>query len=220
MAGFSLLPYLFFSSSDSVMFISSPSVSSSLLQLDEFHRAVQSSYDSRLSDDTRDRHREFTFAMETQVAKIEKSLKEAAQSDGKGTPRWVRLDEDDRNELALFLTGPCDSEKKQLPTNGVKVNQLQEMSGKEAKPYGHRRTASATPDIGAWNIAVSDDGLLQKPPDEPPVRPPRKVPSVSGFLNYMEPASKNCVRKWKALDRQGGSDAMLLPVQANQVKKI
>uniref|UniRef100_A0A1J3I9E6 Syntaxin-61 n=1 Tax=Noccaea caerulescens TaxID=107243 RepID=A0A1J3I9E6_NOCCA len=175
-------------------------------QLDEFHRAVQSSYDNRLSDDTRDRHREFTFAMETQVAKIEKSLKEAAQSDGKGTPRWVRLDEDDRNELALFLTGPCDSEKKQLPTNGVKLNQLQE-------PYGHRRTASAS----AWNIAVSDDGLLQKPPtDEPPVRPPRKVPSVSGFLNYMEPGSKNCIRKWKALDRQGDSDAMLLPVQANQ----
>ncbi|CAA7042234.1 unnamed protein product [Microthlaspi erraticum] len=183
-------------------------------QLDEFHRAVQSSYDNRLGDDTRDRHREFTLAMETQVAKIEKSLKEAAQSDGKGTPRWVRLDEDDRNELALFLTGPSDSEKKKLSTNGVKVNQLQ-----EAKPHGHRRTASATPDIGAWNIAVSDDGLPPKPSDErePPVRPPRKVPSVSGFLNYMEPGSKNCIRKWKALDRQGDSDAMLLPVQANQV---
>ncbi|KAL0700083.1 hypothetical protein Bca4012_056205 [Brassica carinata] len=169
-------------------------------QLDEFQRAVRSSYDTRLSDETRDRHREFTFAMEAQVAKIEKSLKEAARSDGKGTPRWVRLDEDDRNELALFLTGPSESERKQ-----------QQLSSN-----GHRRAASATPDIAAWNIAVSDDGLLpQKPSGEPLVRPPRKVPSVSGFLNHMEP--KNCVRKWKALDRQGDSDAAaLLPIQTNQ----
>ncbi|CAN7127400.1 unnamed protein product [Brassica rapa subsp. narinosa] len=156
-------------------------------QLDEFQRAVQSSYHNRLSlsDDTRDRHQEFTFAMEAQVAKIEKSLKEAARSDGKGTPRWVRLDEDDRNELALFLTGPSESDRKQ-----------------------HRRAASATPDI-----AVSDDGLmLKKPSGEPLVR---KVPSVSGFLNHMEP--KNCIRQWKALDRQGDSDAAaLLPIQTNQ----
>ncbi|CAH8298917.1 unnamed protein product [Eruca vesicaria subsp. sativa] len=163
-------------------------------QLDEFQRAVQSSYHNRQSDETRDRHREFTLAMETQVAKIEKSLKEA---DGKGTPRWIRLDEDDRNELALFLTGPSESERKQLSING------------------HRRAASATTpvDIGSWNIAVSDD---QKPLGETPlVRPPRKVPSVSGFLNHMEP--KNCVRKWKALDRLGDSDAAaLLPIQTNQ----
>ncbi|ESQ34089.1 hypothetical protein EUTSA_v10008228mg [Eutrema salsugineum] len=186
-------------------------------QLDEFQRAVQSSYDNRLSDETRDRHREFTFAMETQVAKIEKSLKEAAQSDGKGTPRWVRLDEDDRNELALFLTGPSESEKKQLSTNRGKANQLPDMSSKEAKTHGHRRAASATADIGAWNVAVSsDDGFVQKTSDEPLVQPPRKVPSFSGFLNYMEPGSKNCIRKWKALDRQGDSDAALLPIQANQ----
>lgn len=177
------------------------------VQLDEFQRAVKSSYDNALSDETRHRHREFTFVMETQVAKIEKSLKEAAQSDGKGTPRWVRLDEDDRNELALFLTGPSESEMKRLSTNHVKVN-----------PHGHRRTASATADIGAWNIAVSDDGLLQKSSDESLVRPPRKVPSFSGFLNYMEPGSQNCIRKWKAADRQGDSDAALLPIQANQVR--
>ncbi|KAL1209422.1 hypothetical protein V5N11_020744 [Cardamine amara subsp. amara] len=174
-------------------------------QLDEFQKAVKSSYDNRLSDETRNRHREFTFAMEAQVSKIEKSLKEAAQSDGKGTPRWVRLDEDDRNELALFLTGPSDSVNKQLSTSG------------EPKQHGHRRAASAaTPDISAWNIAVSEDGLLQKPSDEPLVRPPRKVPSVSGFLNYMDPGSNHCIRKWKALDRQGDSDAALLPIQANQ----
>ncbi|KAG2272046.1 hypothetical protein Bca52824_066601 [Brassica carinata] len=54
--------------------------------------------------------------MDTQVAKIKKSHKKA----GKGTLRWVRLDEydqDDRNELPLFLLGTSDSERKQLSTN-------------------------------------------------------------------------------------------------------
>ncbi|KAF3576607.1 hypothetical protein DY000_02032675, partial [Brassica cretica] len=89
------------------------------LLLYEFQSAVQSSYDNDLKDETRDKHREFTFAMETQVVKIEKSHKEAR----KGTPRRVRLDEDDqddRNELTLFLAGPSDSERKQISTNGVK----------------------------------------------------------------------------------------------------
>ncbi|KAG2328170.1 hypothetical protein Bca52824_010898 [Brassica carinata] len=81
--------------------------------------------------------------METQVVKIEKSHKEAS----KGTPRRVRLDEDDHNELSLFLAKPSDPERKQLSTNG------------------------------------------------PFVRPPRKVPSFSGFLNYMESDSKKSVRK-------------------------
>ncbi|KAG2303488.1 hypothetical protein Bca4012_062242 [Brassica carinata] len=88
--------------------------------------------------------------METQVVKIEKSHKESS----KGTLRRVCLDEDDqddRNELALSLARQSDPERKQLSTNGVKVNQL----------HGHRRTASATDDIGSW-IVVSDDGVLHK----------------------------------------------------------
>ncbi|CAN6991189.1 unnamed protein product, partial [Brassica rapa subsp. trilocularis] len=94
------------------------------LWLDEFQSAVLSSYNNGLKDETRDTHRDFTFAMETQVVKIEKSHKEAS----KGTPRWVLLedDQDDRNELTLFLAGPSDSERKQISTIGVKVNQLQE----------------------------------------------------------------------------------------------
>ncbi|KAL0696479.1 hypothetical protein Bca4012_063659 [Brassica carinata] len=119
-------------------------------------------------------HHESTFAMETQVVKIEKSHKEAS----KGTPRRVRLDDDDQddhNELALFLAKPSDPERKKLSTNCVKLNQLQ----------GH----SATDDIGAW-IAVSDDGS----------------------------DSKKSVRKWKALDRLGDSDAALLPIQTNQAR--
>ncbi|KAG5385767.1 hypothetical protein IGI04_037237 [Brassica rapa subsp. trilocularis] len=44
--------------------------------------------------------------------------------------------------------------------------------------------------IPAWNIAVSDDDYS------------RKVPSFSGFLNYMESGSKTSVRNWKVLDHR------------------
>ncbi|XP_010549264.1 PREDICTED: uncharacterized protein LOC104820507 isoform X2 [Tarenaya hassleriana] len=211
--------------------------------LDEFQKAVQSSYDEQMSDDTRDRHREFIVAIENQVSKIEKSMKDTAHSEGKGTPRWVRLNEDERDELALFLTGPSESEGNIHSNNHVRVNDLKEVSDKEptgarlknpsdtmvcvpleiqeGKPHGHRRTASCTAETGAWNISISDDNFLQNSSDETVVRVPRKVPSFSGFLNFMEPTanvnwSKNCVRKWKAADRQQESDVALLPTQAHR----
>ena len=61
-------------------------------------------------------------------------------------------DQDDRNKLTLFLLRPSVFEREQLSTNCVKVVQLQ----------GHRRTASTTDDISAWNIVVSDDGYSRK----------------------------------------------------------
>ncbi|CAH8305998.1 unnamed protein product [Eruca vesicaria subsp. sativa] len=59
----------------------SPSLLSYCFILDEFQRAVQSSYDNGLKGETRVRHSkcEFTFAMETQDVKIKKSHKEASE---------------------------------------------------------------------------------------------------------------------------------------------
>ena len=54
------------------------------------------------------------FSMGTQVAKIKKFQKKGC----KGTLRWVRLDDDDqddRNELALFLLGPSDLKGNNFP---------------------------------------------------------------------------------------------------------
>ena len=47
----------------------------------------------------------------------------------------------------------------------------------------------------AGNIAVSDDEILQKASGEPFVWPPRKVPTFSGFLNYIEFDSEKSVRR-------------------------
>ncbi|XWS25542.1 hypothetical protein CRYUN_Cryun27aG0077000 [Craigia yunnanensis] len=207
-------------------------------QLEEFERAVQSSYSQSSSEDARDRHREFIVAIVDQILKIEKSLQESACSDGKTSMPWVRLDEGERNELALFLYGPSVSGDKKLPPkshgrdndnpHGINKDSVQDCSkipsqnlewssfeAKGEKSHGHRRTASASADIGAWKIAICDDVLLQNSSNGQPSIPLGKVPSFSAFLNSMESVgkvkwSKNGIGKWKAVNRHQESDTELL----------
>lgn len=208
-------------------------------QLEEFERAVGSSYANSSADDAKDRHREFILAMENQISTVEKSLKESAISEGKPPLPWVRLDEGERNELALFLSGPSASEHKSTyKTNGrVGTTNPKEMdkespsecsrnscqsseqalleSLEEKLKHGHRRTASASAEIGAWKIAITGDFSLQDSSNGQPPKPPRKVPSFSGLLSSMETASKlkwskNGFRKLKAVDHHQEADAALL----------
>ncbi|XP_022772906.1 uncharacterized protein LOC111315456 [Durio zibethinus] len=207
-------------------------------QLEEFERAVQSSYSQCSSEDARHRHREFIVAIEDQILKIEKSLQESAHSEGKTSMHWVRLNEGECNELALFLSGPSASVDKKLPPKshgrdneiprGINKESVPDClknagqsvdwsssEAKDEKSHGHRRTASASADIGAWKIAIVDDVLQQNSSNGQPSIPPRKVPSVSGFLNSMESVaklkwSKNGIRKCKAVDHQQESDTELL----------
>lgn len=73
-------------------------------QLDEFQRAVRMSY--RNVDEIRStRHEQFVSAIATQISGVEEALKEYF-SDGVRKPlRWVNLDEDERDDLAMFLSG-------------------------------------------------------------------------------------------------------------------
>lgn len=204
-------------------------------QLEEFEKAVRSSYTKNSVDDAQNRHHDFIIAMESQISKVESSLNESAVSAGKPPRPWVRLDEGECKELALFLSGEAASPDQ----NSVKVNIKDEqvvslhegakqlakecsrnlphsvewgvVEPKEDKHSGHRRTASASADIGAWKIAVADDDF---PPIAQPQQPPRKVPSLSGFLNTMESASKfkwskNGYRKLKFTDHHQEADTNL-----------
>ncbi|XP_057794369.1 uncharacterized protein LOC131010749 isoform X2 [Salvia miltiorrhiza] len=202
-------------------------------QLEEFGRAVRSSYpNSGSADDAKDRHRDFIVAIENQVKKVETSLKESTVRQGKPPLPWVRLDEGERNELALFLSGQSLSSPNKLfgkhqqgQENSLEGDQqvnnecsrssshlveLAQVEGKGDKFSGHRRTASASADIGSWKIAVADD-VLHDSSSAKPDRPPRKIPSFSGFLNSMESSmsqlkwSKNGYKKLKPTD--GPQDA-------------
>ncbi|CAA2976048.1 Syntaxin t-SNARE family [Olea europaea subsp. europaea] len=219
-------------------------------QLEQFERAVRSSYtSSKAANDAKDRHRDFIIAIGSHLSKVESSLKEMAVSQGKPPLPWLRLDEGEHKELALFLSRPSsDFIDKISPKVHVK-GQISENSGgtgkhsmpectssshlvawgqveaKEDKLHGHRRTASAGADIGSWNIAVSDDALPHSLSNLKPDLPPRKIPSFSGFLNTMESSmshlkwSKNGYRKLKISDCHEEVDTRL-PRSQNLTKNI
>uniref|UniRef100_A0A7N0R9V5 Syntaxin 6/10/61 N-terminal domain-containing protein n=1 Tax=Kalanchoe fedtschenkoi TaxID=63787 RepID=A0A7N0R9V5_KALFE len=191
-------------------------------QLEEFSRAVRSSYKEN-SDEDRKRHRDFIHAIEDQIATVDKSLAEASAAEGKSPRPWVRLDERERNELALFLSaGPRMSQGPDATTNlhqnlndgeneGLRnVGFSVEHGGlppKGGKTNGHRRTASAGADMEAWKISVADDAYPAGSNSCRPDPPPRRIPSVLGLLSTMgmESASKfswpvNGYRKLKVAD--------------------
>ncbi|KAG6674526.1 hypothetical protein I3843_15G042400 [Carya illinoinensis] len=211
-------------------------------QLEEFERAVQTSYVKSSSDDTRGRHHEFVIAIEDQISKIENSLQVSTLSEGKASLPWMRLDEGECNELASFLLGSSTSEDKtpgkcnrkdienpQVTDKGSRPDCSENsrhsaecMEAREGKSHGHRRTASASADIGAWKIFIPDDGHQQNYSKEQTGLPVRKIPSLSVFPSSMESASKlkwskNGFRKWKAMDRQQEADAAFL--QSPQLSK-
>ncbi|XP_052190438.1 uncharacterized protein LOC127800073 isoform X1 [Diospyros lotus] len=211
-------------------------------QLEEFERAVKSSYTNSSADDAKERHRQFVVAIDGQILRVETSLRESAISDGKAADSWVHLDEGECNELAMFLSGRPTSSDKTFVSNEIRAkesmntqkddeqsthkcsNHLQDtvelnlVEVQEEKFPAHRRTASASADIGAWKIAVADDVLPQSLSSGQPGLPPRKMPSFSGFLSTMESASKlkwqkNGYRKLKNQDHHQEADSTLSQTQ-------
>ncbi|XP_022961888.1 uncharacterized protein LOC111462527 isoform X1 [Cucurbita moschata] len=210
-------------------------------QLEEFERAVKASYINSTNEDPRNRHRQFIVAIEDQILKTQSSLQEFSQSKGKSSMPWMRLDEGESNELALFLSGRSAGEGKTVVKNVVSENEnpqamdegsapacsiksLQSIEQgsqecREKKSHGHRRTASASPDIGSWKIAISGVDFQPCSLNKQTQKLVRKIPSVSGFLNTVDSASKfklqkNAFWKLKVVDRHQETNPMLL--QASQ----
>lgn len=174
-------------------------------QLEEFEKAVENSYSKLSCNDTKTRHHEFITAMECQVTKVEKCLDESTVAGGKPPRPWVRLNEGESNELALFLSGSyCNDKPAEVCFNDDQSTSesSKNLLNDDNKFSKHRRTASAGADIGSWSIDVNNDVSVGGF-DEKTEQPPRKTPSFSGFLNTMEFASKlskNGYRKLKVID--------------------
>ncbi|XP_042500830.1 uncharacterized protein LOC122078769 isoform X2 [Macadamia integrifolia] len=73
-------------------------------QLEEFERAVRLSYGNRSEHNTSARHKQFIVAIEDQISRVEKALRESMYGEGKQPMRWVNLDEEERDDLASFLS--------------------------------------------------------------------------------------------------------------------
>ncbi|XP_021893187.1 uncharacterized protein LOC110811112 [Carica papaya] len=74
-------------------------------QLEEFERAVRLSRGHRFDEITATRHRQFVAAIENQISRVEAALRETFSEEGKQPLRWVNLDEEECNDLAIFLSG-------------------------------------------------------------------------------------------------------------------
>ncbi|KAL0453454.1 UNVERIFIED_CONTAM: hypothetical protein Slati_1323500 [Sesamum latifolium] len=74
-------------------------------QMEEFERAVRMSYRSHGDDIKISRHRQFLSAIEYQISQVETALRESFNEEGKKPFRWVNLDEQECDDLALFLSG-------------------------------------------------------------------------------------------------------------------
>ncbi|CAI8606258.1 unnamed protein product [Vicia faba] len=196
-------------------------------QLEEFQREIKSSYSRNSGNDARTRHRDFITAMEDKIKKVELSLNEAFPLGGKASRQWVCLDEGEKDELAMFLSGMpvAESNSQRLCDKGSVVNLSKDFpvstgrgEVKEEVSHGFRRVASASADIGYWKISVNDDPQqLSSSSGSSGGGPMHKVPSLSGFFSSVESISKlkwprNGYRKLKTVDHHKETDSALIPM--------
>ncbi|XP_062117597.1 uncharacterized protein LOC133831354 isoform X2 [Humulus lupulus] len=76
--------------------------------LEDFQRAVSYSTiteKSQMKDEVISRHRQFIRAIREQIIHVEKSLEETSVGNPVRNNEWVNLNEEDRDGLALFLSG-------------------------------------------------------------------------------------------------------------------
>ncbi|KAL2346463.1 hypothetical protein Fmac_000463 [Flemingia macrophylla] len=206
-------------------------------QLEEFERAVGTSYNKVSGEDAKNRHRDFIDAIGDKITKVEDLLQESVHSNNKVSLSWTRFNDGERDELASFLSGiPAAGDKspvKCISTDGENLqlsdkdsfsncssnlNVSSRQGSSEAAPeksHGHRRAASADADIGFCKINVADN-VQQSSSSNGCSGPVHKVASLSGFFGSMETISKlkwpkKGYRKLKAVNHCEEMDNTLLP---------
>ncbi|KAM0899604.1 hypothetical protein ACQ4PT_021201 [Festuca glaucescens] len=77
-------------------------------QLEQFERAVRLSNDKySLEAGTVARRRQFIVAIEDQISRVEKATNDSKIENGSRGLNWVKLDEDEQNDLVAFLSAPA-----------------------------------------------------------------------------------------------------------------
>ncbi|CAH8364307.1 unnamed protein product [Eruca vesicaria subsp. sativa] len=125
-------------------------------QLEEFERAVRLSH-GHCRDDTTTltRHKQFVTAIENQIHRVESALSE----NGEQPLRWVDLNKEERDDLAMFLSGSSQtSESFSSESPPDCVIDIDERGSPESagNRNGTRRTWSSPniPDVSALRINV------------------------------------------------------------------
>jgi hypothetical protein len=78
------------------------------MQLEQFERAVRLSSDKySLEAGTVARRRQFIVAIEDQISRVEKATSDSSVENGRRGLNWVKLDEDEQDDLVAFLSAPA-----------------------------------------------------------------------------------------------------------------
>ncbi|XP_072962265.1 uncharacterized protein [Typha angustifolia] len=74
-------------------------------QLEEFERAVELSHEKYSSEEnTITRHKQFVAAIRDQISRIGKDMNDSLTEEGREPLLWVQLDEEERDDLEVFLS--------------------------------------------------------------------------------------------------------------------
>lgn len=190
-----------------------------LEQLEEFERAVRESHRRRPLDKSAvTRHNQFILAMEDQISQVEKALGQSLVEEGKEPLQWVQLDEEERNDLALFLSAPPPAGDRTAPSTATSFREvisfntdskfLVEVEAKEKTSSKRRdetpdqgnlnsgqRRACSSPDIGAWRIVIADEESKERKPPETRAESPSPA-GAHGSLKLMKVVELVARVKW------------------------
>ncbi|WOL13482.1 hypothetical protein Cni_G22252 [Canna indica] len=202
-------------------------------QLEEFEKAVKLSHKKySLEENAIFRHKQFVSALRNQNLHVEKDLNDSLIEEGKQPLCWIRLDKEEQDDLASFLSCvPCDgqqakhvdhnsydpmsSSKDTIMINKDKryVVEVAENEPDERKDdvvlanieHSHEQTrVLSSLDIGDWKIVIADEDTDKGPIK---VRPdiPSKEFSKSGILRSLESTS-NRKQFWSNLWKAKNED--------------
>ncbi|OEL29217.1 hypothetical protein BAE44_0009764 [Dichanthelium oligosanthes] len=82
---------------------------SSSEELEQFERAVSSSSDKySMEEGTMARRQQFVVAIEDQISRVEKEINGSSMENGRRGLNWVKLDDEEREDLVAFLSAPAE----------------------------------------------------------------------------------------------------------------
>lgn len=144
-------------------------------KLEEFERAVKCSYAKcSLGDSHVERHSQFVAALQNQIGRVEKSLGDTLKEEGKQPLRWVQLDDEERDDLATFLSTGSRKLKSKIDTSitnddsallkpkpknvkGFKETLMGSDAGEFSKRIDQTNRTLSLPDITSWKIMISNE---------------------------------------------------------------
>ncbi|KAJ0250851.1 hypothetical protein HA466_0132760 [Hirschfeldia incana] len=130
-------------------------------QLEEFERAVRLSHEHCCRDDTTlARHKQFVSAIENHIHRVQSALSE----NGEQPLRWMDLNKEERDDLAMFLSGSSQTSESlsssESPDFVIDIDDERGGSPESAgKKLGTRRTWSSpnVPDVSSLRVDVRVD---------------------------------------------------------------